>query len=252
MPNRILRSWTDSVRFDGISAEAERLFVRLLMVADDYGRYHAEHRLIRAGCFPLLNLRATDVDRWLDELSTRQLVLRYEVGGRPFLSINNFNQRLKQSKAKFPPPPGTSDDWVPSSGDFPELPGSSRNFPPDSETETETDSDPDGSVSDPPDGGPNGHRVSILDQLWRRAPKKGRERSSRRQLANAWSRIPAGERPPDTDLLEALERWKQGEKWTRDGGDFVEGIHRWIGNRAWRDVPEPAESPKPRKLEAVL
>ena len=53
MPTRMLRDWTDSLKFDGLSAEAERLFARLLMKADDYGRYHADPRLVRAGCFPL-------------------------------------------------------------------------------------------------------------------------------------------------------------------------------------------------------
>ena len=58
MPSRILRDWTDSLRFDGLSAEAERLFTRLIMKADDYGRFHADPRLLRAGCFPLSeNLR---------------------------------------------------------------------------------------------------------------------------------------------------------------------------------------------------
>jgi len=39
MPNRILRDWTDSDRVNSLSAEAERLFIRLIMKADDYGRY---------------------------------------------------------------------------------------------------------------------------------------------------------------------------------------------------------------------
>jgi len=70
-PNRILRDYTDSLRFDGITADAERLFVRLIMKADDYGRFHAEPRLLRSGCFPLHdNIRMNDLARWLDELST--------------------------------------------------------------------------------------------------------------------------------------------------------------------------------------
>lgn len=123
MPNRILRDYTDSLCFDGISADAERLFIRLITKADDYGRFHAEPRLLRAGCFPLENqIRPNDLDRWLDELSHRQLILRYEVEGRAFLAIINFGQRLKQSRPKFPPAPGNPDDWLPTSRNFPELP----------------------------------------------------------------------------------------------------------------------------------
>lgn len=126
----MLRDWTDSLKMDGLSAEAERLFVRLIMKADDYGRFHAEPRLLKAHCFPLIdNLRPPDIARWLDELSTRQLILRYEADGRSCLAIINYGQRLKNSRAKFPPLPGESGDWLPVSEYFPELPGTSRNFP---------------------------------------------------------------------------------------------------------------------------
>lgn len=130
MPTRLLRDWTDSQRLDGISADAERLFMRLIMKADDYGRFHADPRMVKAFCFPLVdNLRPNDLSRWLDELSTRQLILRYEADGRKLLAIPRYGQRLKLSKAKFPPMPGEQDDWLPMGGDFREVPGSSGKFP---------------------------------------------------------------------------------------------------------------------------
>ncbi|QJE95235.1 hypothetical protein [Luteolibacter luteus] len=130
MPNRLLRDWTDSLRFDGISAEAERLFTRLIMKADDYGRFHCDPRLIKANCFPLHDdLTAAQVTAWLDELATRQLILRYEAEGRHLLAIVNYGQRLKQSRAKFPPPPGQAADFLPVSDHFRELPGTSGHFP---------------------------------------------------------------------------------------------------------------------------
>jgi len=128
----MLRDWTDSLKLDGISADAERLLIRLIMKADDYGRFHAEPRLLKAQCFPLIdNLRPNDLTRWLDELSTRQLILRYEADGRSTLAIVNYGQRLKKSVAKFPPFPGESGDWLPTSELFQSVPGTSRNFPED-------------------------------------------------------------------------------------------------------------------------
>lgn len=130
MPNRMLRDWTDSLRMDGISADAERFFIRLIMKADDYGRFHADVRLLKAACFPLLdNLDTGNIDGWLDELSERRLILRYEAAGRRCLVIVNYGQRLKSSKAKFPPFPGKPADFLPTSEHFPELPGSSRSLP---------------------------------------------------------------------------------------------------------------------------
>lgn len=114
MPNRILRDYTDSLAFAGISAEAERLWARLLVKVDDYGRFHADPRLIRAACFPFADdLRANDLVRWLDELSHRQLLLRYEVGGREYLAVPKFRQRARAAVSRYPSPDGQPPDWMP-------------------------------------------------------------------------------------------------------------------------------------------
>jgi hypothetical protein len=129
MPNRILRDWTDSEKFDGLSADAERLFVRLIMKADDYGRFHGKPQLVKSNCFPQAeDLRSNTVAAWLTELSDRRLVFRYKLGNRELLSIINFRQRLKQSVPKFPPPDGECPEWAPTDGKPPPLPGTSRNF----------------------------------------------------------------------------------------------------------------------------
>jgi hypothetical protein len=142
MPNRILRNWTDSLRFSNVSAEAERMFVRLIMVADDFGRYHADPRLLKAACFPLCDdVTPDNVARWMRDLGNAKLIACYEVKTRPFVAIVNYGQRLKQSRAKFPPPAGKPDNFLPVSDDFPELPGTSRNFPSESETEAESETE---------------------------------------------------------------------------------------------------------------
>lgn len=114
MPNRILRDWTDSFKFDGISAEAERLFTRLIMKADDFGRYNAHPQLIKSGCFPLAeDLRANTVSAWLTELSDRKLVFCYTSGDRPILAIINFLQRIRDDVSpKFPSPEGKPERWI--------------------------------------------------------------------------------------------------------------------------------------------
>lgn len=129
MPNRILRDWTDSLKFEQLSAEGERLFTRLLMKADDYGRFHADPRLIKAACFPLSDIVTSQVEKWLVELASVKLVFRYSAEGREYLAVVNFSQRLKDSVPKFPPPPGEENKFLATSahsGNFPELPGTSR------------------------------------------------------------------------------------------------------------------------------
>lgn len=128
MPNRILRDWTDSAKFEGLSAEAERLFGRLLMKADDYGRYHSTPKLVVAGCFPLNDdVTPADVTLWLAELEAKRLTIGYRTGQRGYVAIVNFRQRLKRSVPKFPPMDGKSGNWLPDDSSFRELPGMSGN-----------------------------------------------------------------------------------------------------------------------------
>ena len=133
MPNRILRDWTDSEAVNSLSWQAECLFIRLIMKADDYGCFHGNEKLLKSLLFPLKDgLRDADIARWLTELSASGLIRKYsDEGGKPFIEIRNYNQRLKNSRRKFPEPPEDSRN-------FPELPGTSRNFPADIESETET------------------------------------------------------------------------------------------------------------------
>jgi hypothetical protein len=114
MPTRILRDYTDSAAFDGLSAEGERLFIRLLMKADDFGRFHANPKLVKALCFPLAeDLRTNTVSAWLAELSDRELVFCYRSGAGEYLALPKFGQRTRAEKSKFPPPEGEPPEWMP-------------------------------------------------------------------------------------------------------------------------------------------
>ena len=113
MPKRLLRDWTDSYRVDLLSSAAETLLVRLLMKADDYGRYHADTRLVRSGCFPFRpTLREADIVLWIAECVKADVIVVYKVSGRSYLAIKNFGQRA-QSGPKFPCPVGCAEPWLP-------------------------------------------------------------------------------------------------------------------------------------------
>ena len=142
MPNRILRDYTDSLRFDGISAEGERLFIRLLTKADDYGRFHADPRLVCAACFPLeQGIEPKHAAKWLDELEKRGLIVRYDAEGKHCLAVINYGQRLRNHRVKFPPMDGKEIDWLPIGRDLPQLAASRRESPPESESESQTETE---------------------------------------------------------------------------------------------------------------
>jgi len=106
MPNRILRDWTDSELINDLSWQAEVLFTRLIMKADDFGRFSANEKLIRSLCFPLKDgVRDADVTRWLAECQQAGLIVVYHANAKPVLAIRNFGQRLRQKRELYPPPP---------------------------------------------------------------------------------------------------------------------------------------------------
>lgn len=105
MPNRILRDWTDSENIDILSVYAERFFIRLIMKADDYGRYNANVKFLRSTLFPLkTDIRESDISRWLTECKDSGLIVLYNITQKDYLQIENFKQTLRQKKEKFPAP----------------------------------------------------------------------------------------------------------------------------------------------------
>lgn len=138
MPERILRDWTDSEKFDGFQGNPETLFTRLIMKVDDYGRFTRDPINVRAACFPRAEaLRANTVDAWLKELSDHRLILCYQVSGKAYLAIINFRQRLRIDpktqrgpNPKYPPPDGKPVDFRPDDGDWRESAASSGGSPP--------------------------------------------------------------------------------------------------------------------------
>lgn len=111
MPNRILRDWTDSEAVNSISIHAERLFVRLIMKVDDFGRFSGNPTLLKASLFPLLlgSIREADVSRWIAECEKAGLLRSYAVSGKRYLEIQKFQQRTRQDHSKFPNPPPSND-----------------------------------------------------------------------------------------------------------------------------------------------
>lgn len=109
MPNRIIReSCRTSETLNSLSAEAERLFWRLTTVADDYGRFEADPRVLLAQCFPLKvgALKVESVGRWFLELVTCGLVTTYDNTGKVlgFFVTWDKHQRRRARHPKYPAP----------------------------------------------------------------------------------------------------------------------------------------------------
>lgn len=87
--------------------EAELFFYKLLHFVDDFGRCRYEP-LELAGTLFALRREVTEVDviRFVDRCVEAGLVVRYSAGGRNFLEVKDFGQRLRSAHSKYPSPEG--------------------------------------------------------------------------------------------------------------------------------------------------
>jgi hypothetical protein len=97
-----------------VSRDARLLFVGLITMADDEGRFRALPPLILGHTFPFDKDAPRNLGKWLGELCDAAdpdgvpLLVLYEIGGRPYGWLPGFtdNQRISKPKpSKFPPPP---------------------------------------------------------------------------------------------------------------------------------------------------
>jgi hypothetical protein len=112
VPNRILREGIlTSQRVARLGGWAEEVFYRRLMsVVDDFGRYYAEHGLLRAACYPrqLSKVSDSDIGKWLTACVNAALVRVYPASdGESYLQVLDFGQQIRAKKSRFPEPLGT-------------------------------------------------------------------------------------------------------------------------------------------------
>ena len=127
MPNRMIRdSARTSPTLAALSAEGERMFWRLTLVADDHGCFDADPRVLLALCFPLFvdKFTVASVRRWRDELVTQGTIILYTAAGRHYGYFPCWEkyQRVYGLKRKFPEPPAICEN-------VPQSPGKSGSYP---------------------------------------------------------------------------------------------------------------------------
>lgn len=111
MPNRILREGIlTSKRMERLGWPEEVFYRRLMSVVDDFGRYHADHGLLLAACYPrqLKKVSDSDIGKWLTACVNAALVRVYPAqDGDNYLEMLDFGQQVRAKKSKFPDPLST-------------------------------------------------------------------------------------------------------------------------------------------------
>ncbi len=106
MPNRILySSLLTSTKVNQLKGQEFELYVRLLLVVDDYGRYSGLPTRVARSCWPdREDITSKTVSPMLAKLAAVGLVTAYTVDGEPYIEITNWKQRTRQTISRFPPP----------------------------------------------------------------------------------------------------------------------------------------------------
>lgn len=106
MPNRIIREGIlTSQRMAKLGWPEEVFYRRLLSVVDDFGRYYADHGMLRAACYPrqLSKVSDPDIGKWLRACADAALVRVYPAqDGESYLEVLDFGQQVRAKKSKFP------------------------------------------------------------------------------------------------------------------------------------------------------
>jgi hypothetical protein len=231
MPTRLIREGlltSDAV--NALSPAAEVLFVRLILIADDYGRHDARPPILQAKMFPLKRDRVSEADvvAWLGECEAAGLVTVYQVAGKPYLEIPKFWQRTRAKVSKCPQPPGGG---MAAGGRVPDTcPTHDRHMPDicqhDSEAETEAEAEDPPSEGCPepgePAAGPSPAPPVMTLPCVGGGPK---EWPLTAEKAREWQ-----EAYPGVDVLAEVRRAKQ---WLADNPrrrKTYRGMARFVGN----------------------
>ena len=116
MPTRLIRdSICKSESIDELTWFEEVFFYRLIVICDDYGRYDARPKILKADMFPLKDgVTLTQIEKALNKLSTVGMVQVYEYDQKPFLQLITWEkyQNVRNHKSKYPQPPSLTNNII--------------------------------------------------------------------------------------------------------------------------------------------
>lgn len=111
MPQRFLRPGIrTSERFNSVSRNAQALYLAILTLVDDYGRYDGRPSVLHGEAFavwndlnPLISVNPQETAALCCALSESKLVEFYEVEGKKYLQLVQWQERAR-GPSKFPEP----------------------------------------------------------------------------------------------------------------------------------------------------
>lgn len=101
--------WQDE-RVGALSRDSRLLWIGLLTMADDQGRFRALPSAIVGHVFPYDQDAARKIERWLDEIAGAGMIELYEAAGVRYGAFPTWLRHQKINRpqpSQLPPPPGS-------------------------------------------------------------------------------------------------------------------------------------------------
>lgn len=271
MPNRILKeSICTSENLLCLSADAEVMFYRLIVRADDFGRYYASPSILASMLYPQKPPSEDAINRRLSELVKADLIEIYAgTDGKPYLKLKSWetHQRKRADKSKFPDPKremrtsadirgqllsnvAVNDNDNVNVNDI-STPACACEESDDltEETDKETQPKPINSASGSINGAAPINRVPINDTVsfedfWEKYPRK----IAKSDAQKAWNKLKPSPELACT-IISAIEHWKKTEQWQEAKGKYIPYPATFIRRRDWESENESCADSQPHQLE---
>ncbi len=219
--------------------QARLLFIGLWCMAAADGILEDRPKRIKAAVFPF---DSVDVEPLLQELAKMELIARYISGSHNLIYIHKFcrHQRphKRESVSGFQPPAGNISGAPEKGAHEPALNeecgmrneecGSAADKAAASEIQTEQPAE----FCIPPAGS----FAAFADSY----PIK-----TDRHLAEQWWNNTGPNAALVAEIMKSLELQKRSKRWTDDNGKYITSPVRWLREKKWRDVLEPAQERAP-------
>jgi hypothetical protein len=219
MPNRVI--WPAikrSRKIDATSPEAEVLFYRLLASADDFGRFHADPKLVLGECFPLRigTVTPKQVQGWLVELARVRLIRIYQVGDEAYLEFAKWEQRTRASQSRYPDPP-TDDGQL------------TVTWPAGAHVDVDVDVDEDVSIAQP--AAARSRYPKAFEEFWVEFPlHRGKDGALR-----SWKKVRARGVPNEV-LIDGAKAYAADPSRDPTKTKYAQG---WLNDGRWQDEVSP-------------
>ena len=235
MPNRIVKeSICTSETLASVSAEAERLFIRLITRADDFGIYPGNIKVISSTCFPITTPKEEKISLWLSELiNINTIVLCVGEDLKIYVKFLNWKkyQTVRAAKSKYPSELAdtdkckqmiakyVADNRMQLKSNVPVFENVNENV---NVNENEILPKQKTRLSDTLDDG------FVL--FWDLYPRK----NGKKDATKAWASLkPSPELA--AEIIAGVKRWSTSIQWTEDGGTFIPYPATFLRGERWKD-----------------